>query len=265
MCKNTQESGRYCAKCGSPVDEIEKLEEQITPIKQNDDFEIEKPNILKYIIYALIVVIVALIAFIVIQLASAGKDNKNLQNVTETLKAADVTTSNRYNSGVDITDAVETTAVPTQIQYSGMEGIIQELLNKNFEFISFHQFGTLDTIGNRNPNTNLYLVSDSRFPTYASYVQYVQEIYSSKRVRNIIEVDLKYWGPDGDSGSLYVYPENMTIAESNTITWDIYTIELTSQDSTSCSFIATDVYSGYSVAGKIVLENGKWLLESEVY
>lgn len=145
----------------------------------------------------------------------------------------------------------------------GMEITIKMLLDKNFEFISFYQFGTLNTIGERN-SLNLLMVNDPRIKTWKEFKDYVNNLYSYNRAYCITTSDNKYWGPYGDNGALYVYPENITRTDYS-ISWSTYTISINSQGSSTCDFTVTDVKSGYKTDGRAVKENGKWLLECEVY
>jgi hypothetical protein len=193
---------------------------------------------------------------------------KNLKEaVLDTQEEADTTATDVKETQAP-TEATTQANIPTkpasQIQYTGMEGTIQELLEQNFEFISYYQVGMLN-YGSYDNNLKLYVVEDSRVSTWGDFKQIVYSIYSSKRAKEIIETDNKYWGPYGDSADLYVYPANFS-TKSYSVTWDNYTIEINSQSSSLCKFTVTDVNSGYSTTGSAVQESsGKWLLESEVY
>lgn len=294
-CNTIQLSGMYCSTCGSElVDSVgDKIAEENQPkvsINLEPHSEIckstytsepyntnvwsdsqdnpEKPNGLIFAVIGMIVVLIVVLVIVIFGMLSKNKlgmaENEEANKKSSTYFTDEPSTGSNTSNTTTVDTVATTESVPQiQIQYTGMEGTVQQLLDLNFDFIEFYQVGMLN-YGDYVSSLNLYVVNDSRMSTWGQFKDYVKNLYAGKRATAMITTDNKYWGPDGDSGRLYIFPGNFSSSDYN-ITWDIYTIEITSQSSSSCSFKVVDVATGYSANGTAVYENGKWLLQSEVY
>lgn len=158
-----------------------------------------------------------------------------------------------------------------QMQYYGMEGTIQQLIDRNINFnLNIYHFGSLPTIG-AEVGYNLKQVDPYYFSNYNEYVTYVHSIYKEERADRIIE-NAKYFR--GDNGELLLNTAFGLTATEYNIDWSCYVIEIVSQTNNECEFIVTarekknaqnQNPKDYEITGRMILENGKWVLEAEVY
>lgn len=297
------DGSQFCTKCGNPMDVQKKvvsnmveMPERVAVTKPESAKESKRtkpPVDFKIVIGAILAIVVIAVAVVLINKGNSGdaenpaksgsestvendtnkvygkvvvkKDEKNILKMSAVTEQTSQTPVPQETSAAQPTETqpAETTAQAEEIVYEGMALVVKDLMTNNAEFLDFYTYGDLETTGKVNAN-NLIKVSDSRMSTWGEFKNYVNSLYASKRANVIITQENKYWGPNGDSGELYLYPDYPTGSDYD-ITWESFTVEITSESDSKCEFVVTDVATGHEAKGTIVKENGKWLLEKEVY
>lgn len=160
---------------------------------------------------------------------------------------------------------------------------LDELVEKNFDcMVNIFSLGSLASEGSGNGDSdeevnwndeNSYIrkVTDSRFPDYAAFSEYIHSIYTESTANMLLndypyEGDPKYRNKDGElyidlrkdgSKGYYVNWKNRTISidekNENTCRFTVKTTETMPSDN--------PVEEPYTIDCTAVYENGRWVLE----
>lgn len=168
------------------------------------------------------------------------------------------------------TTAEQSKVPAVQIQYTGMDGIVQQLMDKNIEYCTkIYYFGSLPTT-TESVGPNLVRVTNERFSSYNEYTNFVYSIYSNANASYMIGL-AKYFGINNVLSLNLAFKHQETLPTEYNVDWSSYVIEKLSQSDTSYTFniYVNEVKDGQKTlcvkTGTIILENGKWVLEKPIY
>lgn len=177
----------------------------------------------------------------------------------------------------------ENTAEETEV-YSGVSvQTLEELVEKNFDcMVKIFELGSLpyeetgadEEINWEDENSYIRKVTDSRFPDYESFAEYVRSVYTESTADMLLnsypyEGGQKYLNIDGE---LYI-DLSRDGGKGYYVNWQNRTISIVEQNENVCYFnIETTieepadepVEKPYTINCTAVYENGRWVLE-EMY
>lgn len=214
-------------------------------------------------------ILTAMLAMTIMLSACGGKDNKDGEKITT---ATPVTTESETSASTE--ERVPTEADKVTVGIS--EEQLALLVNNNFDCAT-NIFGMkpLPVVGDPVKGDACYQVDPNEYASYDDLYEYVNSVYCKKLTDELFAAEgydgiKRYFEEDGKLCVNY----NAFGAKGYYVDWSGCIISIMENSDTACAFNVTGTIeepsaeptkTPYTVQGKAIFEDGKWVLESMIY
>lgn len=200
---------------------------------------------------------------------------RTIEDIAETT-AEDTSAATEIASETAAEEAAAEITEQSESVFMAEEAVINELFEKNIDcMINIFSLSSLPYSDVPVLGDNIFKVEDSRFPDYASFESYIREIYCTAEADRLLynfpyENGSKYCDIDG----ALCININLDGSKGYYVDWSDHTLQILSADDSVCEFTVTGyieepadvpVKEEYTVSGKALYENGRWVLEKMLY